>query len=201
MISAQTVLSRTDIRTKVIAALFFAGVTAACSQIALHLPYTPVPVTLQTMAVVLSGLVLGRKWGAISQIQYLGMGAIGMPVFSGFTGGLLPFAGPSGGYLIGFVAGAYAAGWLFERFQSKTSAAAWIAGVLGIAGIYAFGSAWLAVWLMCTGAASWGAAMVASYRLGIVPFIGIDILKAIAASSLALGGRWSKGLIHNFRQF
>lgn len=183
------------------AAMVFAGVTAACSQISFHLWCTPVPVTLQVLAVILSGLVLGRKWGAISQIQYLTMGAIGMPIFAGFKAGPTAFVGPTGGYLIGFVVGAYAAGWMFERLDGRTQFAAWLAGFVGIAGVYAFGSTWLAVWLMFMGASSWSVAMMNSYRLGIVPFIGVDLLKAIGASSLALGGRFGKGLIDNFRQF
>jgi biotin transport system substrate-specific component len=179
--------------------IFFALATGACTQIAIHLPFTPIPVTLQVLAVLLSGLVLGSRWGAISQIQYLAMGAIGMPVFAGFKAGAAAFFGPTGGYLLGFVAGAYVAGLIFERLQNSTRLAAFIAGVAGILAIYSPGFTWLSVWLRFSGVGSIGGALHGAFVMGVAPFIVVDALKAVAAASLATGGRWGRGLIRDFR--
>lgn len=173
----------TDIRTQLLMSLFMTGVTVACAQVSFRLWFTPVPVTLQVLAAILSGLVLGSRWGAISQIQYLALGAAGAPVFANWTGGPAAFVGPSGGYLIGFVFGAYAAGWVFERLR-KTNLAAWAGGLSGIAAIYLLGASWLLVWLTVTTSRPFMACIPSAVQLGIVPFIGVDILKAAAASAL-----------------
>src|SRR5512138_1361 len=116
------VLPNADVRTHLILAFLFTVATAVSAQISFRLWFSPVPVTLQVLAVILSGLVLGSRWGAISQIQYLALGAAGAPVFANWTGGPMAFIGPSGGYLIGFVFGAYAAGWIFERLRKSNLA-------------------------------------------------------------------------------
>src|SRR5689334_22502878 len=103
-----------------IASLGFAGLTAICAQMAFRLPWTPVPVTLQVFAVLMSGLMLGRKLGALAQLEYLVIGLMGAPVFAGFTGGPAALLGPSGGYLPGFVLGAYFAGLVWERSRSRS---------------------------------------------------------------------------------
>lgn len=190
--------SRTGLALRFMAALSFAVLTGVGGRLAIHLGYTPVPVTLQVLAVIMSGLVLGGRWGAISQLQYLMLGIMGVPVFTGVIPGPAALVGPTGGYLLGFVAGAYVCGTLFERLNSRTSTAAWIAGIAGIVAIYSFGTPWLALWLKLSGR-SWGDCMIGAWRLGIVPFFGIDILKAVAASGLALGGRSWRGLIDPLR--
>ena len=193
------VASASGVRTRLLAAVFFTAATAACAQVSFRLWFTPVPVTLQVLAVILSGLVLGSRWGAISQIQYLAIGAIGLPVFANWTGGPAAFVGPSGGYLFGFVVGAFATGWVFERLGGRSSLASWAGGIAGIAGIYLPGACWLAIWLGITGGQPAQACLRGAWQFGIVPFIGIDLLKAAAASGLALGGRSGRGLIHSFR--
>jgi len=177
-------ISTTNIRTQLLLSLFVTAVTVVCAQVSFRLWFTPVPVTLQVLAAILSGLVLGSRWGAISQIQYLALGAAGAPVFANWSGGPAAFAGPSGGYLIGFVFGAYAAGWVFEHLR-KTNLAAWAGGLSGIAAIYLPGALWLAVWLTVTTSHPFTACIPSAVTMGIVPFIGVDILKAAAAASLA----------------
>lgn len=189
------ILPNAGVRTHLLLAFFFTTATAMSAQIAFRLWFSPVPVTLQVMAVILSGLVLGSRWGAISQIQYLAMGAMGLPVFAGFSGGPMAFAGPSGGYLLGFVPGAFITGWVFERFARKTSLGTWTGGIAGIAVVYLFGASWLAVWMSATTRQPVSACIHNAWILGVVPFIGVDLLKAAAASSLALGGRWGQGMI------
>ena len=189
-----------SLETRILASTFFALVTVACSQIAIHLPISPVPVTLQVLAVLLSGLVLGSRWGAVCQIEYLVMGAMGLPVFAGLAGGPAAFAGPSAGYLLGFVPGAYLAGLVFERLQGKTHFAAWAAGACGIAGIYSVGAPWVGVWMGLAGG-SVKSILHWAWFAGVVPFFGIDLVKAFAASGLALGGRFGCGLAANFKRF
>ncbi|HET6456213.1 MAG TPA: biotin transporter BioY, partial [Armatimonadota bacterium] len=86
-------------------------------------------------------------------------------------------------YLIGFVAGAYVAGWAFERLR-KTNFAAWVGGISGIAAIYLPGALWLAVWLTVTTSHPFTKCIGSAVTLGIVPFIGVDVIKAAIAASL-----------------
>jgi len=182
-------LSRSNIAARFVHAFFFAVASAVCARIAFHLWYTPVPITLQVMGVILSGLVLGSRWGAISQLQYLFLGLCGFPVFAGGTSGPAAFIGPSGGYLIGFVLGAYLCGLVFERLSGKTSFAAWISGGIGIIGIYVIGASWLALWMGTAASKGFAGGLQGAWQLGIVPFIGIDMLKAVAASTIFRGCR------------
>ena len=134
---------------------------------------------------ILSGLVLGSKWGAISQLQYLALGASGLPIFANLTNGPAVLFGPSGGYIFGFVLGAFVSGWVLETLSSKSKTAAWVGGMAGIIAIYLFGATWLSAYVGPAGA----------WKLGVIPFIGIDIVKAAAASSLCKGGRTIFGML------
>jgi len=170
----RSVAVKSDIGFQLLLCLFATCVTIVSAQVSFHVWFTPVPVTLQVLAVILSGLILGSRWGAISQIQYLALGAAGAPVFSDWMGGPAAFMRPSGGYLIGFVFGAYIAGWVFERLR-KTNLAAWAGSLAGTAAIYLFGVSWLAIWLHSIPMAIIG---------GIIPFIGVDIIKAAVAAAV-----------------
>ena len=152
--------------------------TAACAQIGFHLPGNPIPVTLQVFAVILCGMMLGGRLGAISQVEYLVAGAAGAPVFAGFKGGLWALAGPTGGYLVGFVAAAFVTGMLAERLTRRSFAGLCVAGLAGVAVIYVFGRAWLAVWLR-------DASGLQSWALGVAPFVGIDAVKVAAAAAIS----------------
>ena len=101
-----------------IVSAFFAALTAVFSQIALPLPFTPVPINLATLSVFLAGSLLGPRYGAASQLIYLGLGLVGVPVFSQFTGGPAIVLGPTGGYIIGYALAALTIGVLFERSAS-----------------------------------------------------------------------------------
>jgi biotin transport system substrate-specific component len=159
-------------------ALILSGAVFTAYAAQLVIPMWPVPITAQTLAVLLVGSVLGATRGAISLIVYFSMGAVGMPVFSAATS--LSF-GPTFGYLVGFVAAAAAVGYLSERGWHKS-----VAGVLGsfaIANsiIYLFGLPWLAFVLGNLGAANDLAAVTAA---GLAPFIVGDALKMILAAAL-----------------
>ncbi len=92
----------------------FSLVIALCSQVAIPLPFTPVPVTLQTFAVLLTGCLLGSSRGALSVVLYVAEGSVGLPFFSGGTAGVAHLLGPTGGYLLGFVLCAFVVGLLAE---------------------------------------------------------------------------------------
>ncbi len=159
-------------------ALILSGAVFTAYAAQLVIPMWPVPITAQTLAVLLVGSVLGVTRGTISLIGYFSMGAVGLPVFSAATS--LSF-GPTFGYLIGFVAAAAVVGWLSERGWHKS-----VAGVLGsfaIANtvIYLFGLPWLAFVLGNLGAANDFASVATA---GLVPFIVGDVLKMILAAAL-----------------
>ncbi len=157
----------------------FVGITALTARITIFLPFTPVPVTLQTLAVVLSGLVLGARGGAAAQMAYLGLLAIGLP-FDAAGVGAAAFFGPTAGYLIGFVPAAYTAGWLAERFAAGNWWGNFAAAVAGALVIYLVGVSWLAVVL-----GSLQSALVA----GILPFIIFDLVKAAIAAGATESGK------------
>jgi biotin transport system substrate-specific component len=160
------------------AALILSGAVFTAYAAQLVIPMWPVPITAQTLAVLLVGSVLGATRGAISLIAYFSMGAFGLPVFSAATS--LSF-GPTFGYLVGFVAAAAVVGYLSERGWHKS-----VTGVLGsfaIANsvIYLFGLPWLAFVLGNLGAANDLSAVAAA---GLAPFIVGDVLKMILAAAL-----------------
>lgn len=97
-------------------ALAMACLTGLVAQLKFYLPFTPVPVTGQTFAVLLAGVLLGKNWGGLSQVFYVGMGLSGIPWFAGKVGGLAVMAGPTGGYLVGFVLAAFFLGYMTDTF-------------------------------------------------------------------------------------
>lgn len=161
------------------AIIVFAAVTALTARITIFLPFTPVPITLQTLAVVLSGLVLGARGGALAQIIYLGLIATGLPVDAKGVGSAA-FFGPTAGYLLGFVPAAFVTGWLAERFAGRNWWGNFVAAVSGVLVIYLAGVSWLAVIL-----GSW----LQAWLNGVVPFILIDLGKAAVAATVAESGK------------
>jgi biotin transport system substrate-specific component len=151
---------------------------ALSAQLAIWLPFSPVPVTGQTLAVLLVGVLLGSKRGAAAVLAYLAQGAVGLPVFAGGTAGAAVLMGPTGGYLAGFVlAGALVgrlaeAGW--DRHWHTTSGIM----LLGNAIIYACGLLWLAQWV----------GYEKALPLGLYPYLVGDLFKiGLATLLLPLG--------------
>lgn len=163
----------------VAAIIIFAAVTALTARVTIHLSFTPVPITLQTLAVVLSGLVLGARSGALAQLAYLGMLAIGLP-FDSNAVGAAALVGPTAGYLFGFVPAAFVAGWMAERFAGQPWWGNFLAAVAGALVTYLFGASWLAVFL-----GSWQKAWIG----GVAPFILLDLAKATIAAGVAESGK------------
>ncbi|HZY40747.1 MAG TPA: biotin transporter BioY [Anaerolineae bacterium] len=161
---------------RIAAIVLFAALTALTARITIPLPFTPVPITLQVMIVLLAGLTLGAKDGALSQIAYIASIAVGLP-FDANGLGTAAFASPTAGYLIGFVAG-----YLAERGLHRNRALRFFAGLAGVSVIYFIGTAWLTR-LFLNG--DW----LKGWTLGIAPFIVIDLIKALIASATAEGAR------------
>jgi biotin transport system substrate-specific component len=152
----------------------FAAAVAAASQIAIPLPFTPVPITLQPMLVIMAGMLLGPVAGAASMALYLAAGAAGLPVFTPIGApGIARFFGPTGGYLIAYPAAAYIAGLL--AFRAKSLTGRWLAGVAGIGIIYLGGIAQLGIM---------NGSLVRAAQLGVTPFAALDIIKAFVAAAI-----------------
>ena len=166
---------------RIVLILGFANLIAISARIAFPLPFSPVPVTGQTLAVLLAGLCLGSREGALAPLACIGEGLLGLPVFAGGRAGLAVLLGPTGGYLAGFVAAAFVVGWLAERNWSQRSVTLFAALALGTLTIYTFGAIWLAGFIP-TGPGSVLAA-------GVLPFIPGDIAKALLAAATVPSAR------------
>lgn len=110
-----------SLANKVILAFFMACITGICAQIVIPLPWTPVPVTGQTFAVLMVGVVLGRYWGGMSQVMYVAIGLAGVPWFAGMTGGYNIIFGATAGYLIGFILAALFLGHFTDKYIKAQS--------------------------------------------------------------------------------
>ncbi len=152
----------------------FSVLVALSAQWAIPLPFTPVPITAQTAVVLLGGMVLGRRLGALAMLLYLGEGAIGWPVFAGGRSGLAHLAGPTGGYLLGFVLAAYVTGTFAERGWDRRWVTAVGAMVIGQVAIYLTGLLGLLRFVSPERA----------LMLGVWPFLPGDLLKILLAAGL-----------------
>lgn len=164
------------------AALVLAGslLIALSAQIAIPLPFSPVPITGQTMAVLLVGALLGARRGSLAVLVYIAEGMAGLPVFApGGAVGPARLLGPTGGYLVGFVAAAYLVGLLAERGWDRRVSTTAAAMALGNVVIYTVGVLWLTVFV-----GSFSAALAA----GVVPFIPGDLVKIVIAALLLPAG-------------
>ena len=158
----------TDKTRILVGVLIFAALTAVTARFSFRLPLTPVPITLQVLAVLLAGLVLGARGGAASQLTYLGMILVGLPFTASGLAGPAAFFSPTTGYLLAFVPAAFVVGALARPGWSTA-----LAALAGIAVIYVGGASWLAVWL--------GGDWTKAWTLGVTPFIAADLAKAVLA--------------------
>lgn len=154
---------------------FGAAIIAVLAQITIPLPL--IPITGQTLAVGLIVTILGTKYGTLSVLLYILLGAIGLPVFSGFSGGFAVLVGPTGGYIIGFLVQAYIMGIYMDKL-GITYVHAIIANIIGMVITLAFGT----TWLKFVGDLSWTAAFMG----GAAPFIVVGIIKAVLAAWLGV---------------
>lgn len=159
-------------KLQVLCALF-AALTAVFSQ--LTIPIHPVPITLGTLAVLLAGGLLGKKYGALSMIIYILLGIIGLPVFSLMRSGAGVLIGPTGGYVIGFIFTAFIIGFIVEKFEDSYKAI-FMGGILGSIVCYIFGTAWFVILT--------GKGLIPSLGLCVIPFLPGDLVKVIIATFL-----------------
>ncbi len=163
--------------------MFMIALTAAAAQISFPIPGTAVPFTLQPMIVILAGAALGSRLGAASQMGYLALGILGLPIFAASP--LLPqgaarLLGPTGGYLMAYPIAAFVTGLLAERGFGRRFSSSIVAMLAGVAVIYAGGLSWLAT--MHVGN------VTLAIAAGAAPFLAADICKAILAAAA-----WKKG--------
>jgi biotin transport system substrate-specific component len=170
---------------KIALALSFAALTGVSAQLRIYLPFTPIPLTGQVFAVLLSAVVLGRWYGGLSQVIYTAIGLMWIPWFapkageSAFSsGGWSIVFGATGGYIIGFIVAAFVVGWLTDNYvEARKIKALMPIFLLGIGIIYTFGALWLGHVI--------GVSLREAIVLGVLPFIALDIVKAISSSFIA----------------
>lgn len=165
----------------IVASFGGACLTGLLAQVRIPLPFTPVPVTGQVLAVLLCGALLGSRCGLFSQVSYVVLGAAGVPWFAGGSAGLGVMFGPTAftaGYLLGFIAAAFFLGTISERSAWAESVEGQVTSMLAaVAIIYVFGVLHLMFSLRVT--------LARAMVLGVVPFVAVDVLKALLAALFA----------------
>ena len=168
---------------KVASVALAVAVTAAAAQVSFPMPFTDVPFVLTPMAVILTGAALGSRLGALAQMSYLLLGALGLQVFAPdlrLPQGILRLVGPTGGYLIAYPLAAFLTGWLSERGWDRRYLTSLAAMLVGLATIYVGGIAWRLILL---------GSLDVVVATSVAPFLIPDVLKA-AAAALILPGAW-----------
>ncbi|HMA60672.1 MAG TPA: biotin transporter BioY [Halanaerobiales bacterium] len=151
----------------------FAALTAIGAYIYIPLPISPVPITLQMFFTFMAGGLLGKKYGFFSQLIYILIGAIGLPVFAGGTGGFGILFGPTGGYVLGFLAAGYIAGFSKDTFISKL-----LYMLLALIVIYLLGTTRLMMVIQVD--------FIKALTIGVTPFIIGDLMKVALAAYLSV---------------
>ncbi|EMR73558.1 hypothetical protein MBGDN05_00119 [Thermoplasmatales archaeon SCGC AB-539-N05] len=167
---------------KISLALGFACLTGLLAQFRFYLPWSPVPITGQTFAVLLAGVLLG-KWGGVSQGMYVGVGALGVPWFAGWNGGIGYLVGPTGGYIVGFIIAAFFIGYFVDRYIRSRSFLCLLVLMLfadfvlicvpGLLQLYFFMGISIGIWEL--------------FMVGLMPFIVGDLIKVVTAAVIAKG--------------
>ncbi len=165
-------------------------IIALSAQLAIQLPFSPVPITGQTFAILLVGAALGSRRGTAAVVTYIGQGLMGLPVFANGGAGIGHLLGPTGGYLLGFVAMAWIVGKLAERGQDREHARAWLVFLIGEIVLYVCGLTWLSTFV----------GNQKAITLGLIPFIPGDILKIILAGQI-LPTAWRFTKKNSYDQF
>ena len=169
--------SELTLAQRLLAVLALTALTAIAARVTI--PLEPVPFTFQVLAVLLAGMLLGARDGALSQLAYVGLIALNLPLDARALGAAA-LVGPTAGYLYGFIPMAFVTGWLVERFAGRAWQR-WLAGAAGVIVLYICGVAGLMV--------STGMDLNAAWAAGVAPFIVFDLVKAALAASLLYAGR------------
>jgi biotin transport system substrate-specific component len=188
---ASTILDQVSMRAasanawtgvQMLSVLFVAVLTAAASQLSFPLPFTPVPFTIQPMIVLVGAAALGPRLGALSQILYLTLGVMGLPVFAfspELPQGVARLMGPTGGYLMAYPIAAFVTGLLAERGLDRRYLTSILAMGVGLSVIFAGGVLWIARL----------AGTETALATGLYPFVVVDVIKIVAAG-LVLPTAW-----------
>lgn len=168
-----------DLPLTLVKVIGFAVVTALASKVQIFLPFSPVPITLQSFAVLLSGVILGARAGAASQIALIGLALLGFPVFAKPIPGFLVLLGPTGGYILGFIFAAYISGKIFEMKKPKSIVSMTFYFFISSFFIFVPGVIWLSVFL--------GKDLKTAIQIGLIPFLLGDVLKCFASAVLLRG--------------
>lgn len=167
-------------RSLVLSALC-AGLTGVLAQVAIPVPFSPVPFTGQMLGVFLTGAVLGKRLGVVSVLTYVFLGMLGVPVFARGMSGASVLLGPTGGYLVGFVAGVYVLGTVAERWSRRDGGeylVLTVAMVFCMMVTYLFGLVHLALVTRLP--------LGKAFLAGVLPFVPADLVKALLAARLAM---------------
>lgn len=148
------------------------------AKISIALPFSPVPVTMQTFAVLLLGALLGSKRGSLTVLAYIAEGCAGLPVFAKGAAGFAYLLGPTGGYLVGFALAAYTTGYLAERGLDRRFGTTLLAMVAGNVVLFSFGIIWLSTFI----------GMEKAIIAGLAPFVAGELVKIAAAGALLPAG-------------
>ncbi len=168
--------------TKLAMALGMAAITGICAQIVIPLHWTPVPITLQTFAVLISGVLLGKKLGSLSQIFYVTLGIMGIPWFAGMTGGIEIVLESNMGYLLGFILTSFIIGHFSEKYENRLNFIQTFSliGITSLICIYVPGL--IGLYLSLSQTTGIQVSLVDLMLMGFVPFIIGDLLKIGSAS-------------------
>ena len=172
MIITKQLIKSNSLTVNLIIAFSGSLLLALLARLTVPIPFSPVPITGQTLGILFLGGVLGSRIGTLSVIMYIFEGLIGLQVFAGGTMGFLYLLGPTGGYLIGFIPAVYLVGYLSERGWANSLTSAFMIMIIGTLIIFLFGISWLAV------TAGFGTAL----SIGLYPYIPGAIIKIILAT-------------------
>jgi biotin transport system substrate-specific component len=168
-----------SVTTKLIMVVAMACLTGLLAQVRIFLPFTPIPITGQALAVLISGVLLGSWWGGASMALYAVAGIAGLPWFAGLSSGL----GATGGYILGFIPAALFLGYFVDNFVESRRFVP-LMGLMFVATLiyYIPGAIWLSLWLKSAGL---DASFADAIRLGVAPFLALDLFKAFVAGFFA----------------
>lgn len=171
---------------KLLFSIVFVVLMAISANSFIYLPFTPVPITMQVFTVLMAAILLGSRWALASQVLYILMGVAGLPIFAGFKNGFAALTGPTAGYIIGFALASFIAGYIFENNvksrpgYSNIAVIGFISSLAGLSVIYFLGFIHLfGVLNAAGGSSSLAGLLMQAFKLGVAPFITIDLLKIL----------------------
>ncbi len=168
---------------RILFSLIFSILIAVSANIFVYIPVTPVPITVQTMTVLFAAITLGSRYVLLSTGTYIAAGLLGLPVFAGFKSGIIAIAGPTGGYIIGFLISSYITAAVFENLiknKKNSSVSILIACISGISVIYLFGYAHMLLFFSGTNVYPANVNIfINTFNLAVKPFIFADLAKIL----------------------